>query len=124
METYDVDTAPEPNGWLELDEASRIALVELFHIELGEEMPSVRAHASMHVAVENQLAMGMEGVVATYKRLMREGLDRHNTIHAIGAVLAEEIYSLTAGKSQAFEEKRYNRRLGKLSAKRWMRGKW
>jgi hypothetical protein len=49
---------------------------------------SIRAHAANHVIVENQLAMGDATVVpATLARLMQEGLDRHDAIHAIGSVL-------------------------------------
>jgi hypothetical protein len=47
-----------------------------------------RLHATAHVIVENQAAMGDATVVpATLDRLMREGLDRHDAIHAIGSVL-------------------------------------
>ena len=51
-------------------------------------------HASIHVVVQNQLALGVDVVSSTFDRLMCQGLDRHETIHAIGAVLAENIYSL------------------------------
>ena len=48
----------------------------------------MRLHAVTHAIVENQIALGDETPVArTLQRLMSEGLDRHQAIHAIGSVL-------------------------------------
>jgi len=45
-------------------------------------------HGVAHVIVENQIAAGDSTVEpVTLARLMREGLDRHDAIHAIGSVL-------------------------------------
>ena len=48
----------------------------------------------MHVIVENQLAANDEPVVRALGRLMKEGLSRHDAVHAIGSVVAEEVYDL------------------------------
>jgi len=51
---------------------------------------SARAHAATHGIVENQAAMGHATVVpTTLDRLMRDGLDRHDAVHAIGSVLLQ-----------------------------------
>jgi hypothetical protein len=55
-------------------------------------------HAAIHVAVENQIAMGVELVGETVARLVAEGLDRHEAIHAIGALLAEDVFALARGR--------------------------
>jgi hypothetical protein len=48
----------------------------------------VKLHAVMHVIIENQVALGDEvPAQRTLRRLMAEGLDRHQGIHAISSVL-------------------------------------
>jgi len=51
-----------------------------------------RIHAAIHVIVENQLALNVESTKETYNRLERQGLKRHDIIHAIGAVISEDIF--------------------------------
>jgi MFS family permease len=59
----------------------------------------------------------------TYARLRRQGLDRHESIHAVGAVISEDLYEIMKGnKNPPFEG--YKGRLKKLTAKRWEKGKW
>src|SRR6516164_9600323 len=86
---YDASKAPDPEEWLELDEQDRIDQVIDYHkrskLPVGE---NNKLHAVAHVIVENQAAMGDATVVpATLDRLMLEGLNRHDAIHAIGSVL-------------------------------------
>jgi hypothetical protein len=50
-------------------------------------LPNAQLHAVIHVVVENQLALGEEVVVETLARLQREGLGRHDGVHAIGSFL-------------------------------------
>ncbi len=45
-----------------------------------------------HVIVENQLAPGWEAVVEAEARLRGEGLSRHEAIHAIGSVVATDLF--------------------------------
>jgi hypothetical protein len=52
-----------------------------------------RLHALIHMIVENQVALGDETPVAeAVVRLMQEGLDRHDAVHAVGSVLAGYIW--------------------------------
>ncbi len=53
----------------------------------------------------------------------RQGLSRHEAIHAIGAVLSEDMFDIIKNK-QEHNFKKYRRRLDKLTAKRWRKGKW
>ncbi len=100
MDQYDPEVAPDPRDWLALDEGERILLVEEHHRNARVALPKSarRLHASMHVVVENQLAMADEPVVRALGRLIREGLSRHDAVHAIGTVVAEEIYDLLKGE--------------------------
>lgn len=125
MEEYNPSQAPLPDEWLELDELTRIDLVRLYHEDAGVELEegAENIHAVLHVIVENQLAMDVRPVPETIARLMRQGLKRHEAIHAVGAVLSEDIFNMISG-GQELDMKKYRRRLEKLTAKRWLKGKW
>jgi hypothetical protein len=72
------------------------------------EMPSAKAHAMAHV-VETQIAEGDAlPVRRTLERLMREGLDRHDAVHAIGMVLMTHIHDLLeAGDAEGNPKPKY-----------------
>jgi len=74
--------------------------------------------------VENQLAMAVEPVPATMARLVRQGLTRHDAIHAIGTVLSGDMFEIMQGNAKTWNPRRYDKRLKKLTAKRWRQGKW
>jgi len=81
---YDPLEAPEPEEWLAIDEAERIDLVKDYHRRARVRLPNEKLHAVFHVVVENQITLGNEiPVQSTVQRLMAEGLDRHEAIHAI-----------------------------------------
>lgn len=95
MKSYDPLRAPDPRQWQFLDEGERVALVTAYYRRTRDKIPDPTAHATIHVIVENQIAMGDElPVRATLERLMREGLDRHDAIHAIGCVLANHWHDI------------------------------
>ena len=110
-------------GWLQLDEPERIDLVIAYHrhycLTMGR---SPKLHGTVHAIVENQVAAGDATVVsATLARLIREGLDRHDAIHAIGSVLAAIIFDVVAKKADAGLDinTRYGHELGALTAASW-----
>ncbi|HEX9819887.1 MAG TPA: hypothetical protein VGD07_09770 [Methylomirabilota bacterium] len=78
-------------------------------------------HAAIHVIVENQVAMGDElPVRRVLERLRREGLDRHEAIHAIGSVLANHLSDLLAtGPRTVDAHAPYWTELERLTAERW-----
>jgi hypothetical protein len=94
MGPYDPEVAPNPEDWLASDEGERILRVEWYHRDARIEIPKAarRLHATLHVVVENQLASRDEPVVRALVRLMKEGLSRHDAVHAIGCVVSESIY--------------------------------
>jgi len=98
METYDPRNTPDPDEWLSLDESECLSMVEEHHRRHGVKLPNPAIHAIIHVIVENQVAEGDEiPVRAVLERLIDEGLDRHETIHAIGGVARRVFGQMTLG---------------------------
>lgn len=125
MEKYEPESAPDPETWLALDQGDRLYLVTEYvkQFENDLEEPAKRVHAAIHVIVENQIAMQEEPAPETCERLVREGLGRHEAIHALGAVISEDMFEIMKGNKDAPFEK-YKGRMKKLTAKRWKKGKW
>jgi len=126
MDTYNPNKAVDPENWLALDETTRIELVHDFHIGLDHELTddALSLHSSIHVIVENQLAMGVDLIPETIAKLMRQGLNRHEAIHAIGAIISGDIFDVMNGDAEEFSPKKYRRKLEKITAKRWLKGQY
>ena len=126
MQDYNPRYAPNPAEWLAIQESERIDMVLFFHDEVEDELPEdgKTLHSLVHVVVENQIALGVEPVGNAIARLSRQGLSRHEAIHAVGAILSEDIYDLMKNGQEAINQTRYRRRLEKLTAKRWKKGQW
>jgi hypothetical protein len=93
-------------------------LAEAYHRRAGIEVPNMTLHATMHVIIENQVAMGDEPPVRrTIERLMGEGLDRHDAVHAVGSVLAAHITDTL--KAGAPNNEAYNEAVERLTAEIW-----
>ena len=124
MEHYDPVRAPKPDEWLSLDEQERHLLVEQFHRKAKLKVPNLRLHAIFHVIVENQLAASDPPAVrVTLDRLMREGLSRHDAIHAIGSLAAEHVFdAMHPERSRGDANAVYVAKLQKLSAANWGNG--
>jgi len=91
---YDPAVPPDPAEWLALDEGEQIALVEAYHRRAGIELPQSTLHAVIHAVIERQLAEHLAPVANAFERLRHEGLDRHDAVHALGAMLAEHMRRL------------------------------
>ena len=124
MDSYNPDTSPLPTDWLGTDEGERIELVSTYHRCQKIKLPNSQLHSVIHVVVENQLALREKTVVKTLSRLQGEGLSRHDAIHAIGSVLAENLYELMQEEdaSTGAPYQRYLERLQRLTAKDWRAG--
>lgn len=123
MNTYNPDVPPAPTDWLQTDEGDRIGLVTAYHRRRNIKLPNAQLHAVIHVVVENQLALGEEIVVNTLARLQKEGLDRHDAVHAIGSVLAENLYELMReDDATGGLYRKYLARLERLTAEVWRSG--
>lgn len=125
MDRYDAEMAPDPRGWLRLDEGERFVLVEEYHRDARIPLPrkARRLHAAMHAVVENQVALNDEPVVRALGRLMREGLSRHDAVHAIGSLVAEQIYdTLKVQDTPEVSNARYHAAIERLTAAGWRKG--
>lgn len=123
---YDPFVEPDADEWCAADEQSRIDAITRYHLREGFKAESLTAHAAIHGIVENQIAMGDElPVRRTLRRLMAEGLDRHDAIHAIGSVLIGHINELVRnadlGDAEAEGDSNapYYSELERLTAKNW-----
>jgi hypothetical protein len=119
---YDPLKAPEPKEWLALGEQERIDVVQDYHRRARVRLPNEKLHAVMHAVIENQIALGDETPVqSTAQRLMAEGLDRHDAIHAIGSVLSGFIFDImTKPVSGTEPNELYFAELRQLTAKAWL----
>ena len=123
MKRYDPERAPDPEAWLALDEHERIALVAAHHRRTRVKLPNRQLHAAIHVVVENQCAERIAVVQATVERLLAEGLDRHEAIHAIGSVVAEHLWKAMNERLRGPDPvEEYSRRLEALTASDWLQG--
>ena len=124
MQRYDPLEAPDPKEWLELGEQERIDLVRDYHRRVRIRLPNEQMHATLHAIVEAQIALGDETPVRRIaERLIGEGLDRHDAIHATGMVLAEHIYEVlkTTKSDQDDPNVPYFAALERLTAEDWRR---
>ena len=124
MEAYNPERTPDPESWLELDEQERIDLVETYHRVARIKLPNVTAHASLHAIVENQIALNLDPVVRAMHRLGKEGLTRHDAVHAIGSVVAVHLFDSvkTNQNDDAAASARHYAAVERLSAASWCRG--
>ncbi len=68
--------------------------------------------------------MGVELIPETIAKLTRQGLDRHEAVHAIGAILSEDLFDMLKGNTKEFSSKKYRRKLEELTANRWRKGQY
>jgi hypothetical protein len=118
---YDPHEHINSDAWLALDESERTRLVVRYHRHQRIRLPNETVHALIHVIVENQVALGnafpAKGVLF---RLMSEGLDRHEAVHAIGSVLSETFFTAMSEENvHGHLNADYVEKLMALSAESW-----
>jgi hypothetical protein len=125
MLKYDPHGDLKPESWLALAESERIDSVVRYHRRQGIRLPNGTMHALIHVIVENQVALGDKyPVKSVLSRLMAEGLDRHEAVHAIGSVLTGQFFDAVKQKSSGTDlNAQYLDELNQLTAAGW-RKKW
>jgi hypothetical protein len=123
MTHYDPLKPPDPEQWRSLDEQAQLQFVQDYHRRARIRLPRATQHAVIHVIVENQILLGDETPVRrTVRRLISEGLDRHESIHALGSVLAAHVNDLLRGPDPGAEPIRsYYAALDDLTAEDWRR---
>jgi hypothetical protein len=122
MEEYDPLEDPNSTEWLDLDEQERIGFVTDYHKNKRIELPNRLVHAAFQTAVENQPAEGIPDVRDALTRLMGEGPDRHEAMHAIGSVPAECAWTALRPKASGADlNEEYLENLRRLSANEWVK---
>jgi hypothetical protein len=132
IEDYDPLVEPDPDDWLATGEQQRLDVITSYHRRKGFDPERIVLHATIHAIVENQIAEGDQLPVRhTLRRLMAEGLDRHEAVHAIGSVLAFHINELMRQVNSATprperrsghdDNARYFSELERLTAEAWLR---
>ncbi len=118
---YDPAETPDPAEWLALDEQERLDRVRAFHRRAGIRLPNDTIHAVFHAIVENQIAAGDElPVRRAVERLMADGLDRHEALHAVGSVLAGHLHATLQDEgADSFSEETYAADLDRLTVESW-----
>ncbi len=118
---YDPLVAPNALAWTSIDEAARLDAVLKYHLGKKEPKPNERLHAAIHAVVENQVAMGPAYPTAgVIERLMAQGLDRHDAIHAVGSLVSEHMFrALRDPASGSSLGARFEADLVKLTAAEW-----
>jgi hypothetical protein len=72
-------------------------------------------HVSIHQTIENQIAIGEPKETAqTVEALMQQGLDRHEAIHRVGTLLADEIFHILKDE-RPFDEASFVRKVQRLA---------
>ena len=123
MRAYDPDRTPDPKLWFGLDEQLRMVLVEAHHKAANVKLPNVKAHAAFHAIIENQVAMQHPPVVRAMARLAKQGLSRHDCIHAIAWVLVQHFHETATSPEPAAASStlgaRYDAAVERLTAAEW-----
>jgi hypothetical protein len=123
MQSYDPLKAPTPAEWLALSETERMALVEAYHKKARFSAPNMKLHVTYHAIVETQAAMGDETPVRrTLARLMGEGVDRRQAVHAVASELAWHVSNVVRSRASGADPNApYFAALEKLTIKSWRR---
>ena len=117
---YDPARPVDAKEWSRLDEGEQIELVMEHHRRARIRLPNLRVHAGLHATVENQVLLGEETpVAAALLRLMGEGLDRHDAIHAIASVLSRVMYDAVTRNETRNLKTLYYSEVGRLTAEGW-----
>ena len=123
MTDYDPLIGPDPDEWHALDDLEQVDQVLAYHRRAGTELPNEMLHATIHATVESQVTLGSEIPVApTLQRLIDEGLNRHEAIHAVGMVLVSHMHTLMQGGVMPDGDPNvpYYDELRSLTAQRWL----
>src|SRR6516162_883188 len=123
MQRYNPLVSPDPEEWLALGEQERIDLARDYHRKARIRLPNAKVHATLHAIVEAQIALGDETPARrTAQRLMDDGLDRHEAIHAIALVFVEFMRDLmNAPESGTDPNAPYFAALERLTVDDWRR---
>jgi hypothetical protein len=120
--SYNPESPPAPGEWLQLPEHERVRIVATYHMVHRLKSGSAKAHAALHAIVENQAATGFGPTVRALARLQRQGLTRHEAVHAVGSVVSGFMFAAMNSPSQCdFRalQSAINSRIEALDAQSW-----
>lgn len=118
---YDPLRDPDLEEWLAATESERLAAIRSHHNLTEEPSEGSEGHFAIHTIVETQLAQGYAATQDALARLLGEGLDRHDAIHAIGSVVAGEIFRMLKHKTP-HDRATLAHRLATLTGDSWLSG--
>lgn len=99
---YDATKKLDHESWLALDLRQRQEQVEVYHVAPGSWHPPIvnpPRHAMVHVVVESQIARGSGSpAYAKLQQLSRQGLHRHEAIHALGSAYIRHADAVDQGR--------------------------
>jgi Domain of unknown function (DUF1841) len=117
---YDPNQLMNAKEWSELDEGEQTQLVMEYHRRVRAKLPNLQLHCTLHVVIENQALLGDETpVAATLLRLVKEGLNRHDAIHAIAAELAVMMFNIGTRSAGSNVNEAYFSNVKRLTAAGW-----
>jgi Domain of unknown function (DUF1841) len=117
---YDPYQHTDSEAWQALDESERIESVREYHRRNRIRLPNETLHAAIHAIVENQVSLGDSFPArAVLLRLMEEGLDRHEAVHAIGSVLSDQVLAALREEGGSDLNSQYVDKLNRLTAESW-----
>jgi Domain of unknown function (DUF1841) len=117
---YDPMVPPVVAEWSALGESDQIELVVAYHKCVGVKLPNLQLHSGMHVTIENQILLGDQTpVAAAFARLIREGLDRHDALHAIAGELTVAIFEALKNPMGGKLNEVYYDKVKNLTATSW-----
>lgn len=121
---YDPNVELDGAAWNALEERERLSRVAKYHnatLKRAQMPPSMQRHAAMHVIVESQLADAAPPEARdALARLRREGMSRHDAIHAIGWLATEHMRRAMA-KQRPVDDKAYANDLAALTVRSWLK---
>jgi len=120
---YNPHSAPDPEQWLAEEDSEQLDRVMRAHRKQGLDASQLKAHALFHTIVENQIAMGdATPVPEAMDRLMAEGLDRHEAIHAVASKLTKHLWDILRVETQPSDDlhEAYFNAVRQLTAKEWL----
>ena len=109
--------------WLAEEDAEKLDRVMRSHRREGLDASQLKVHAVLHTIVENQFAMGnATPVPEAMDRLITEGLDRHEAIHAVASKLTEHPWDILHVETQPSDDlhEPYFDAVRQLTAEEWL----
>jgi hypothetical protein len=122
MTRVDPNVPPDPEIWSALDDTERIDLVTAHHRQARFPVSDTDGlHVGMHVGIEDQIALGgWTEISQTLSRLMNDGIDRHEAIHAISNVLMGIAINVVAEDGGRVDIRaKYGNELATITAASW-----